>query len=335
MASAVACPEDHIFTPWTNDAVDTWCRKDEVWRTLSGTSLTPSTIQRVFYFVWPERIWLSCVPLARGRLLRQDFRMLGVHLRNGLTTSGEMGLPVTLLFGAPGAWASQLPQLGRSEKDAEKDHLYLAHHPEEFALYSSRLARYGSALRTLRIAVGFCDELSGSARASGALALLFAFVARGYLRRLNHITLVHNGGGGAVGRSFLAPLARPGASALENLRTLRVSFAEPEVPLAHLAALASNGGLRNLQNFSLLGEAYASDADVAHLLRALLHPLHKIKELDLRASNAGVETLQVLVSRIESRHAKCLKIVRLETNLVKDSAHSVLCAQIEAMLISL
>merc|ERR1712232_223238 len=219
-------------------------------------------------------------------------------------------------------------------KDAEKDHLYLAHHPEEFALYSSRLARYGSALRTLRVAVGFCEELSGSSRASGALALLFAYIARGYLRRLNHITLVHDGGGGAVGRSFLAPLARPGAAPLENLRTLRVSFAEPEVPIAHLAALASNGGLRNLQNFAILGEARASDADVALLLRGILRPTHNIKELDLRASNAGTETLQVLVSRIEGRHARCLKIVRLDPNLATDSTSSVMCAQIEALLLS-
>eukprot|EP00971_Amphidinium_carterae_P221436 4395947-Amphidinium_carterae.1 len=62
-----------------------------------------------------------------------------------------------------------------------------------------------------------------------------------------------------TGSSFLAPLARPGAVALDRLRTLHLSMAEPRIPLRHLAQLARRGGLRNLQVLALAGPAVAEE----------------------------------------------------------------------------
>merc|ERR1719424_158485 len=172
------------------------------------------------FFVWPERVWHSRLPAHKRLLLKQDLILLRSHLQSCHRTSGKVGLPVTLLLGSPGIFALHLPVLSLSESDSQQDHVCLAHRPEEIALVAHWVAKYGSALRTLHVALDLQDEMALSAKARGAASLLFALLARGELGRLNHLSLLHAGHGTPATYAFLAPLARPGAAPLDKLRTL-------------------------------------------------------------------------------------------------------------------
>mmetsp|Transcript_41948 Transcript_41948/g.96268 ORF Transcript_41948/g.96268 Transcript_41948/m.96268 type:complete len:353 (+) Transcript_41948:115-1173(+) len=307
---AVEYPEEHIFCPGMSPVKERAELRGMVWTTMCKTVLKPSLVERVLYFLCPERIWLSHLPVHCRRTIRYECREVRQHLHNGQTVSGKVGLPVTLFFGSPGSWTEHLPQFKIKEKEHDLDHLCIAHRAEEFALLMLWLARYGGALRTLRAALDLREETSN--RAAGAAALLFALLARGELARLNSLTLIHAGGGGPAGSSFLAPLARPGAVALDRLRTLHLSMAEPRIPLRHLAQLARRGGLRNLQVLALAGPAVAEDADVAALLRPLLRNNNVLMSIDLRGTNAGVHTLDALLDALEGSRARKLSTVLLE-----------------------
>lgn len=300
---------DSIFSPGMHPALEAVANEDLVWRTLARTGLPSSLVECVLYFVWPERVWHSRLPAHKRLFLKQDLILLRSHLQSCHRTSGKVGLPVTLLLGSPGIFALHLPELALSEKEGQQDHVCLAHRAEEIALMTHWVTKYGSALRTLRVAIDLREEMAMSSQARGAAALLFDFLARGMLGRLNHLTLLHAGHGA---RDFLTPLARAGAAPLEKLRTLRLSFVEPHVPLRHLAALVGRGGLRGLQDLSFFGEPRAEDADVAALLRALLVPTYVLKELDLRSTKAGAETLALLVERLEARSCPRLRTVQFE-----------------------
>jgi len=296
----LASPSDSIFSPSMHPSLDEVQVGDIVWRTLAGTGLPSALVECVLYFVWPERVWHSRLPPHKRLFLKQDLVMLRAHLQNCHRTSGKVGLPVTLLLGSPGIFALHLPELSLSETDSQQDHVCLGHCPEEIAIVTHWVAKYGSALRTLHVALDLQDEMAMSAKAQGAASLLFTLLARGELGRLNHLTLLHAGHGTPAMYGFLSPLARAGAAPLEKLRTLRISFTEPHVPLRHLAALAARGGLRGLQDLIFFGEPRADDADVAALLQVLLVPTHVVRELDLRSTRAATDTLALLIERLES-----------------------------------
>merc|ERR1719456_1182056 len=128
--------------------------------------------------------------------MKKDLIDLRTHLQNCHRTSGKVGLPVTLLLGSPGIFAMHLPELGLGETESLQDHVCLAHRPEEIALVTHWLAKYGTALRTLHVALDLRDEMAMSIKARGAASLLFTLLARGELGRLNHLTLLHAGHGG-------------------------------------------------------------------------------------------------------------------------------------------
>jgi len=306
-------PSDSIFSPGLHPALDVVASTDIVWRLLAKTPLPSALVESVLYFVWPERVWHSRLPLYKQLLVRQDLITLRAHLQSCHRTSGKVGLPVTLLLGSPGIFAEHLPEL-LNESDVQ-DHTCLAHRPEEIALVIHWLAKFGSALRTLHVALDLRDEMAMSAKAQGAASLLFALLARGELSRLNHLTLLHAGHGTPASRAFLAPWARAGASPLEKLRTLRLSLVEPHIPLRHLAALACRGGLRNLQDLSFFGEPRAEDSDIATLLQALLLPTYSLREIDLRSTKAGIETLRLLVERLEAGSCPRLRAVQTGEDL--------------------
>jgi hypothetical protein len=323
-------PSESIFSPSLHPALDSAAIQDLVWRTLARTVLPSSLVEAVLYFVWPERVWHSRLPLHKRLFLKQDLILLRAHLQNCHRTSGKVGLPVTLLLGSTGIWALHLPELALCEKD--QDHVCLAHSAEEMALITHWVSKYGSALRTLRVALDLREEIAMSVPAQGASALLFVLLARGELGRLNHLTLLQAGHGTAAAREFLAPLARPGSAPLEKLRTLRLSLAEPHTPLRHLAALCGRGGLRGLQDLAFFGEPRVEDADVAALLRAMLAPTHSLRELDLRATLAGFETLTLLVERLESGSCPKLRAVQFEDRLGQGPQVGVLRSRMEELL---
>lgn len=310
-SSASRAATDSIFAPGLHPALDEVATGDLAWRTLACTGLPSALVEAVLYFVWPERVWHSRLPVYKRLFLKQELTLLRAHLQSCQRTSGKVGLPVTLLLGSPGIFALHLPELVLAESENQQDHVTLAHRPEEIALVTHWLSKYGSALRTLHVALDLRDEMAVSVKAHGAASLLFLLLARGELRRLNHLTLLHDGHGIASMHAFLAPLARAGAAQLEKLRTLRVSFVQPHLPLRHLAALASRGGLRGLQDLIFFGESRAEDSDLAALLQALLVPTHVLRELDIRTTKAGVETLGLLVERLEAR--KCPRLQSIQT----------------------
>jgi hypothetical protein len=298
-SSASRAATDSIFSPGLHPALDEVASGDLVWRTLARTVLPSALVEAVLYFVWPERVWHSRLPAYKRLFLKQDLMLLRSHLQSCQRTSGKVGLPVTLLLGSPGIFALHLPELVLgSESENQQDHVALAHRPEEIALVTHWLSKYGTALRTLHVALDLRDEMAVSVKAQGAAALLFVLLARGELRRLNHLTLLHAGHGTSTTHAFLSPLACAGAAQLDKLRTLRVSFVQPHLPLRHLAALASRGGLRGLQDLIFFGDSLAEDADLAALLQALLAPTHVLRELDIRSTKAGVETLGLIVERL-------------------------------------
>lgn len=258
--------------------------------------------------------------------------MLRAHLQSCHRTSGKVGLPVTLVLGSPGIFALHLPELALSEKDGQQDNVCLAHSAEEMALITHWVSKYGSALRTLRVALDLREEIAMSAPVQGASALLFVLLARGELSRLNHLTLLQAGSSTSSSRDLLAPLARPGSASLEKLRTLRLSLANPHIPLRHLAALAGRGGLRGLQDLAFFGEAVAEDSDIATLLRALLAPTHSLRELDLRATKAGLETLGLLVERLEAGNCPRLRAAQFEDHSGHGAQIGILRTRVEELL---
>eukprot|EP00929_Paragymnodinium_shiwhaense_P070755 TRINITY_DN35879_c0_g1_i1.p1 TRINITY_DN35879_c0_g1~~TRINITY_DN35879_c0_g1_i1.p1 ORF type:complete len:412 (+),score=73.14 TRINITY_DN35879_c0_g1_i1:100-1335(+) len=360
----ITYPEEHIFSPclaWQSVCSATSAgssssslraQSDLLSRTLEKLPLRPSIVQHLIYFVSPERVWVSRLTEHGRLLLRQDLSALRAHLQNDRTTSTKIGLPVSLFFGVPGSWAIHRPHMSTCEKEKEQEQLCVAHGPEEFALTARWLARYGSALRSLRVAIDLQDEEESSwcrltDTCSGAAffgpgvahhssaALLFSLMARGDLGRLSHLTLIHRGGGGSLGSSFLKPLARGDGTALGKLRVLRLSLRQARLPLRHLATLATRGGLSSLEALHFFGEAMAEDRDVADLLQALAgfhldavstrrptssaYPSavsaasrpgtrpgrHPLNELDLRATRAGLQTLNILATCLqEGKFAK-------------------------------
>jgi len=313
--ASTSSPSDAIFCPGMHPALDEVSTGDLVWRTLARTVLPSALVECVLYFVWPERVWHSRLPAHKRLFVKQDLILLRAHLQSCHRTSGKVGLPVTLFLGSPGTFALHLPELAVSEAEGQQDHVCIAHRPEEIALVTHWLAKYGSALRTLHVALDLRDDMAMSAKAQGAASLLFELLARGELGRLNHLTLLHAGHGAAAAYSFLAPFARTSAAKLEKLRTLRISLVQPHVPLRHLTALARRGGLAGLQDLCFFGEPRAEDSDVCAFLQAMLAPTHVLRELDLRSSRAGVETLGLLVERLEAGTCPHLRAVQIAEDM--------------------
>merc|ERR1712007_357978 len=112
----------------------------------------------------------------------------------------------------------------------------------------------------------------------------------------------------------------------------RLALAEPAVPFAKLTELSLKDGLRNLQTLVLFGEATVEDGYLAALLSALLRRSHSIRELDLRASHAGSETLAVLVERLETSQACSLNTVYLEGTPAAGSQCASLRARLDGFL---
>lgn len=195
------------------------------------------------------------------------------QLHRNRFTYTPAGLPVTLLCCAPGTWAELFPRFGLTEEESCQLQLCFLQQPEGFAALACIMAKYGSALRTLRIAVDANDGPRGAA-AVGAAALLFCLIARGDLCQLKSLTLVDAGGARPGSGSFLSPLARKGAEPLAQLLTLRLALAgrEAKTHLGCLAAFAWRGGLRNLRTLALLShdDEQPEDADISQLLRAII-----------------------------------------------------------------
>eukprot|EP00927_Polykrikos_kofoidii_P047911 TRINITY_DN42195_c0_g1_i1.p1 TRINITY_DN42195_c0_g1~~TRINITY_DN42195_c0_g1_i1.p1 ORF type:complete len:357 (+),score=39.42 TRINITY_DN42195_c0_g1_i1:128-1198(+) len=294
-----AYPEENIFLPSNcQDSLNDLLAKDLLGRVLDRMNLKPSIIQQIMFFVWPERVWLTRVPFPNRRLLKQDFNLLRLHLQNGRTCASKGGLPVSLFFGAPGTWALHLQHLCQSEHEREKDEVFVAHRPEEFALTLRQIVRNGSALRTLRVALDLRNEPTNGARAHGAAALLFALLARGELAKLNHVTVIHAGGDSqSVCESCFYPLTRSPVP-LKNLRTLRLSIAKPHIAFKHLASFALQGGLPNLESLVLFGKMFADDDHVTLFEDSIArcpNGSQHLQNLDIRASNAGVLPVKVLM----------------------------------------
>lgn len=301
---------DAIFSPTLHPPLDEVATADLMWRALSASSLPPALVEAVMYFVWPERVWYARLPIYKRPFVKQDLIQLRSHLQSCQRTHGKVGLPVTLLLGSPGIFALHLPDLVlKAESDNRQDHVTPAHRPEEIALVVYWLSKYGSALRTLHVALDLREDMAGSTKAVSAISYIFLIMARGGLSRLNHLTLLHDGVGTDATTSFLEPLARPKAYPLEKLRTLRLSFVKPEVPLRHLAALASRGGLKSLQDLSFFGECRVGDSDLVPLLQFLLDSAHSLRELDISCTRADVGTLSLIVNRLEYGVCPRLKTV--------------------------
>eukprot|EP00927_Polykrikos_kofoidii_P072480 TRINITY_DN68596_c0_g1_i1.p1 TRINITY_DN68596_c0_g1~~TRINITY_DN68596_c0_g1_i1.p1 ORF type:complete len:364 (-),score=53.23 TRINITY_DN68596_c0_g1_i1:61-1098(-) len=318
LACAALYPEEHIFLPSTSHICShELSAQDLLGRALSRTSLPPSIVQQIIYFVCPNRIWLARIPFQNRRLLKQDFNLLQIHLQNGRICPSKAGFPVSLFFGAPGIWALHLPDLGHSDKPEEQEELFVAHRPEEFALTVRRIVRYSSALRTLRVVLHLGDEPAKGPRADGAAALLFASLARGDLARLNHLTVIHVGGDSG---SCFSPLARSHV-ALKNLRTLRLSLAEPHLPLKHLTAFALVGGFPSLESVVFFGEGLAEDEDMACFVDAIARSSrgadHPLSKLDIRASHAGAQTAKVVTKLVEEGRLPALRRRTLQSNVIR------------------
>lgn len=275
---AGAYPEDNIFSASISPGSDHLANWDLVGRTLAGVVRPLALLQRILFFVYPERVLISRLPPLLRRLLREDCVSTKAKLLCSRFTYTPAGLPATLLCCAPGAWAELLPRL-LSEEEAKQDQLCFAHQPEGFALLACVFAKHGNALRTLRVAVQSSSALGNAATTAGAAGMLFSSIARGDLPNLKSLTLVDAGGcvpyGGRAVSSFLAPLARPGAAPLKLLRTLRLSLCGSAAS-AHLGCLttfARQGGLTSLRTLAIpreQEEPEVQDADVAALLRAII-----------------------------------------------------------------
>lgn len=320
----VAHPEEHIFAP---SAAAGAGRRVLAGHTLARAGLAASEVQRVLYFACPERVWLSRLPPHLRLLLKKDLGLLQEHLRYNTWPH-----PVSLVLGPPGAWAQHLPQLGLAEKERAQEHTCLVHRAEECALTVHGLLRFGANVRELRVVVDLREGLPAGAPAQGAAALVFACIARGGLEGLRHLTLLHAGSGGAAGRSLLAPLARENSVVLAKLQTLRLSLAEPRVPMRHLAWLAQHGRLPSIRSLALFGSTPAADADLAEVLRALLRPGHPLAELDLRGSLAGGALLGALAERLELGAAGRLRAVQLERTPAAGAEHAQLRGRVEELV---
>lgn len=322
-----AYPEENIFTPCAASGAGF---RILLAATLARTGLHSSEVQRILYFVYPERIWLSRLPPHAHRLLKRDLSLLQEHLRYN-----PFPQPVSVCLAPPGAWASHLPRLGCGDKGHGLEFACLAHRAEEFALVVHGLSRYGSNVRDLRVVVDLREELAVSAPAQGAAALMFAFLARGGLEGLRHLSLLHAGGGGDAG-ACLAPLARAGAAGagpLAKLESLRLSLAEPREPLEHLSRLAGLGRLQSLRSVAFFGAPTpAKDTELAELLRALLRPTRPLAQLDLRGSLAGPATLATLVDRLGSGAAPKLRGVQLDGTPASDAEHASARGRLEELL---
>jgi len=267
--------EDDIFSACIGPGSDDLVSRDLIGRTLSHAIRPLALLQRILFFVHPERVLLTRLAPHLRRLLKQDIKAVRLQLQSSRFNYTLTGVPVTLLCGAPGSWSGLLPMLGLSDEEVRQHQLCFAHRAEGFASLAVVLAKHGSALRTLRVAVETQEEPGTAAAATGAAALLISVLARGYFGQLNSLTLADAGGMRPGGASFLAPLARSSASPLKQLRTLRLSLAgsSARAHLGCLAAFARRGGLQSLRSLTIFGEredARVEDADIAALLRAIL-----------------------------------------------------------------